>query len=95
MRKLKYTLILILLLSLTILTPVVFAYEVPYPTYTYNPSKGGFVLTQDAYLPLSIQYSLGNLELYNPQDISIDQENNIYIADFNKVSANSSLGQKA
>lgn len=92
MRKLKYTLILILLLSLTILTPVVFAYEVPYPTYTYNPSRGGFVLTQDAYLPLSIQYSLGNLELYNPQDISIDQENNIYIADFNKVSANSSLG---
>ena len=54
---------------------------IPYSTYTYSSSKDSLIWTQDAYLPLSIQYDLAGVEIGNPQDITIDQNNNVYIAD--------------
>ncbi|MBU1143650.1 MAG: YIP1 family protein [Firmicutes bacterium] len=53
----------------------------PYSTFTYSSSQGRIVPTQDAYLPLSISYNLGGLTLNNPSDITIDDDDNVYIAD--------------
>ncbi|MDO9629129.1 MAG: hypothetical protein Q7I99_04435, partial [Acholeplasmataceae bacterium] len=52
-----------------------------YQTFTYSSSQGRIVPTQDAYLPLSISYNLGGLTLNSPSDITIDREDNVYIAD--------------
>src|SRR5690606_12627499 len=69
--------------------PAVSANGLPYTTFTFNQSRGGIIPTQDAYLPLSIQYQLGNLALNNPSDITIDSEDNIYIADYIATSTSS------
>ena len=53
----------------------------PYSTFTYSSSQGRIVPTQDAYLPLSISYNLGGLTLSDPSDITIDDDDNVYIAD--------------
>jgi sugar lactone lactonase YvrE len=53
----------------------------PYDTYTYSSSRQQVVRTQDAYLPLSLTYDLGGYTLRSPEDIVIDQQNKIYIAD--------------
>ena len=53
----------------------------PYSTFTYSSSQGRIVPTQDAYLPLSISYNLGGLTLKDPSDITIDDDDNVYIAD--------------
>jgi sugar lactone lactonase YvrE len=53
----------------------------PYVTYTYASSRQQLIETQDAYLPLSITNTLGDFALSNPQDIFIDGQDRIYIAD--------------
>ena len=77
--------ILIILLFATLLflpSQSVEANGLPYNTFTYSSANNRFVFTQDAYLPLSISYELGGLELNNPQDLTIDSDDNIYIADY-------------
>lgn len=83
MRKTYMTLIITLLVVLgLLLTPNVFANGVPYTTWTYNPSLDQIIRTQDAYLPLSIQYSLDTIELTNPTDITIDKDDNLYVSNW-------------
>ncbi|MCX5775218.1 MAG: NHL repeat-containing protein [Firmicutes bacterium] len=53
----------------------------PYSTYTYSTSTNQLVRTQDAYLPLSIQDNIAGLELKEPQDITVDANDIIYVAD--------------
>jgi|LakMenEpi03Aug12_release.lakeMendotaPanAssembly.Ray.scaffolds.fasta_scaffold07842_6 sugar lactone lactonase YvrE len=53
----------------------------PYLTYTYSSSRQQLIETQDAYLPLSITNTLGDFTLSNPQDIFVDGQDRIYIAD--------------
>lgn len=83
----KRKLIFVILLMISFLTlglinsPTVKANGVPYRTYTYSNTSKRFIWTQDAYIPLSIQYSIGGIELINPQDITVDKLNNIYIVD--------------
>src|SRR5690606_11052191 len=48
-------------------------------------SRSSLVPTQDAYLPLSIQYNLDDITLNNPSDLTIDKDDNIYIADYVSV----------
>jgi len=79
MKKLIILLILIMVISVTSLT--VSANGVPYATFTYSSSQGRIVPTQDAYLPLSMSYNLGGETLLNPEDITIDKDDNVYIAD--------------
>ncbi len=73
--------LLILMLSILVSSPKIEANGLPYVTYTYSSSTRRFVFTQDAYLPLSVTDNLGGLTLNNPQDITIDREDNVYIAD--------------
>ncbi|MEF3693285.1 MAG: YIP1 family protein [Acholeplasmataceae bacterium] len=54
----------------------------PYSTYTYSSALGRMVWTQDAYIPLSIQTQLSGLNLNRPQDLTIDQDDNLYISDY-------------
>ncbi|MCR1808785.1 YIP1 family protein [Haploplasma modicum] len=83
--KKKIIIILMMILSFSFFSAInkqeIKANGVPYNTYTYSNSSKRFVWTQDAYIPLSIQYDLGGIELKDPQDITIDSENNIFIAD--------------
>ncbi len=53
----------------------------PYQTYTYSSSVGRLVYTQDAYLPLSERNDLDGLSLSEPQDLTIDEDDNVYVAD--------------
>jgi len=83
--KKKIITVLIIMLSFSFFSLTtkieVKANGVPYSTYTYSSSSKKFIWTQDAYIPLSIQYDIGEIELLSPQDITIDKKNNIYIAD--------------
>jgi tetratricopeptide (TPR) repeat protein len=54
----------------------------PYATYTYSSALNRMVWTQDAYIPLSIQTELSGLQLEEPQDLTIDKEDNLYISDY-------------
>jgi tetratricopeptide (TPR) repeat protein len=54
---------------------------IPYYTFTYSSTQRRIVPTQDAYLPLSITSEIGGYTLNSPEDITIDKQNNIYIAD--------------
>jgi len=74
-------LFLVIMLSILVASPKVEANGLPYATYTYSSSSRRFVFTQDAYMPLSISDNLGGLTLNNPQDLTIDKDDNIYIAD--------------
>jgi len=80
----KHILILTLLLFLVLpsLAMNAKANGVTYTTYTYSDSTGRLVWTQDAYVPLSYAYDLGGYSLSNPQDLTIDSDDNIYIADY-------------
>lgn len=53
----------------------------PYGTYTYSSATRRFVFTQDAYVPLSISYDLAGVDLVDPKDLTIDANDNVYIAD--------------
>lgn len=54
---------------------------IPYNTFTYSTTQGRIVPTQDAYLPLSVTKTFGGLALSQPEDITVDKNDNIYIAD--------------
>ena len=53
----------------------------PYQTYTYASSRQQLIQTQDAYLPLSLTQSLGEFSLVSPQDVFVDNNDIIYVAD--------------
>jgi tetratricopeptide (TPR) repeat protein len=75
----KLTLIFLFLMIMPLL--VVEANGVPYVTFTYSSTNGRFVYTQDAYIPLSRRQTFGNVTLDNPQDITFDDDDVMYIAD--------------
>ncbi len=54
----------------------------PYATYTYSSAVHRLVWTQDAYLPLSERDNLDGLTLDEPKDLTIDQNDNVYVADY-------------
>jgi len=78
----KHLLVLGMLLLVLLPSLSVGANGLPYSTYTYSSSTHRLVWTQDAYLPLSISYDLGGFTLANPQDLTIDAQDNVYIADY-------------
>lgn len=53
----------------------------PYQTYTYASSRRQLIQTQDAYLPLSLTQTLGDFTLLSPQDVYVDINDIIYVAD--------------
>ena len=53
----------------------------PYQTYTYASSRRQLIQTQDAYLPLSLTQTLGDFTLISPQDVYVDINDIIYVAD--------------
>ncbi len=53
----------------------------PYQTYTYATSRQQLIQTQDAYLPLSLTQTLGAFTLSSPQDVYVDQNDIIFVAD--------------
>lgn len=71
----------LLFLSAPPLPIAVDANGLPYETYTYSSSREQLVQTQDAYLPLSMTLDLGGYTLDQPQDITLDAEDRLYIAD--------------
>lgn len=80
--KRKLIVVLTLMLSIFLFLPYeAEANGIPYGTYTYSSARERFIHTQDAYVPLSIQYDLGGIDIKNPQDITVDHDNNVYIAD--------------
>lgn len=52
--------------------------SVPYKTETVS-SEGDIIETQTAYIPVSLFGS--NSEIVNPEDVYIDENNNVYVAD--------------
>src|SRR5690554_2980896 len=58
---------------------------IPYQTFTYSSSTRSFIRTQDAYLPLSMQSAFGSITLSAPKDITVDANDNIYVADAGKI----------
>ncbi len=82
MRKTYLLLSLLMVILSLLMMPVVYANGVPYTTWTYNPSLDQIIPTQDAYLPLSIQYTVDQFELTNPTDIAMDIDDNIYISNW-------------
>ncbi len=84
MSKIKRILVVLatlLLLASTVITPTSALHS--YQTYTY--SKSGYALySPDAYTPIMTvdsSYMKLDLAIDNPQDLVVDEEDNIYIAD--------------
>jgi tetratricopeptide (TPR) repeat protein len=79
----KKLLIAIIMLSLLMFAPSMISANngLTYTTFTYSNTQGRVVPTQDAYLPLNINRSIEGLTLNEPEDITIDKEDNMYIAD--------------
>jgi tetratricopeptide (TPR) repeat protein len=78
----KKTLTLLILLCLALIPSLTLsANGLPYRTFTYSQANDRFVYTQDAYLPLSVSYDLAGMTLNEPEDITIDRNDNVYIAD--------------
>jgi len=73
--------ILIVLMLLFVPIMAISANGIPYLTYTYSSTNRRFVYTQDAYLPLSRIQNLEDIEMQDPQDITIDNNDILYIAD--------------
>lgn len=61
--------------------PSLNANGITYRTYTYSNTQKRIIATQDAYIPLSVDSDLGGETLNQPEDIYIDKDDNIYIAD--------------
>ena len=76
----KKLFILVLMLCVVPLFTVS-ANGVPYLTFTYSSTNNRFVYTQDAYVPLSRIQAFDDLALDDPQDIVIDANDVLYIAD--------------
>ncbi len=85
MKKIAILIFLVILATLFV-TPTAHANAgIPYQTFTYSSSTRSFIGTQDAYMPLSIQSLLGSELLASPTDITVDVNDNVYIADTGKV----------
>lgn len=54
---------------------------IPYQTFTYSNTQEKIIPTQDAYIPVSVDSHLGGFDLNAPEDIFIDKQDNIYVAD--------------
>lgn len=63
------------------MTPTLADNGLPYQTYTYASSRQQLIQTQDAYLPLSLTQTLGGFKLNSPQDVFVDSNDIIYVAD--------------
>ena len=72
--------ILIVLMLLFVLIMAISANGIPYLTYTYSSTNRRFVYTQDAYLPLSRIQNLEDIEMQDPQDITIDDNDILYLS---------------
>ncbi|MBM3909846.1 MAG: hypothetical protein FJ352_03665 [Firmicutes bacterium] len=83
----KRWLSLVILANLGLLMPQRTVYPtladngLPYQTYTYASSRQQLIQTQDAYLPLSLTTQLGEFTLSSPQDVYVDAQDTIYVAD--------------
>ena len=77
MKRIRVITLLSVLLMTIILTNISAASPATSYTWTFN-SKGKWTKTQDAYLP---ELTLLELELKEPEDLFIDRNNNLYIAD--------------
>lgn len=77
MKKITVVTLLSLIITSIILSTVSYASPATSYTWTIN-SKGRWTKTQDAYLP---ELTLLELELSEPEDLFIDPDNNLYIAD--------------
>lgn len=75
-KKIVASLLVLLILTLTLSTMVTASPATSY-TWTFN-AKGNWTKTQDAYLP---ELTLIDLELDGPEDLFIDKDNQLYIAD--------------
>lgn len=81
MKKILISLILILTLLIAPTSKAKANNGIPYSTFTYSTTQGKIVPTQDAYMPLSVTSNFGGLELNQPEDITVDSNDNIFIAD--------------
>lgn len=54
---------------------------ITYQTFTVSTSRRKMIPTQDAYIPLASVNNLDKESLLNPEDIFIDKDDNIFIAD--------------
>ena len=77
MKRIRVITLLSVLLMTIILTNISAASPATSYTWTFN-SKEKWTKTQDAYLP---ELTLLELELKEPEDLFIDRNNNLYIAD--------------
>jgi len=79
----KRILLIITALMLLLVVPQVKpkANGVTYNTFTYSSNRKSIVPTQDAYIPISMTNLLGGITLKHPEDIFIDDHDNIFIAD--------------
>ena len=77
MKRIRVMTLLSVLLMTIILASISAASPATSYTWTFN-SKGKWTKTQDAYLP---ELTLLELELREPEDLFIDHNNNLYIAD--------------
>lgn len=81
MKKLLITTILLLVFLIAPTKQTKAENGIPYNTFTYSNVQGRIVPTQDAYLPLSVTSSFGGENLNEPEDITVDSDDNVYIAD--------------
>ena len=84
MKRWIYTLIFVslgMMFPQRTVTPTLADNGLPYQTYTYATSRQQLIQTQDAYLPLSLTQTLGAFTLSSPQDVYVDQNDIIFVAD--------------
>ena len=84
MKRWIYTLIFVslgMMFPQRTVTPTLADNGLPYQTYTYATSRQQLIQTQDAYVPLSLTQTLGAFTLSSPQDVYVDQNDIIFVAD--------------
>lgn len=77
----KLTSLLIGFMLLLLVPTHVKANGISYRTFTYSNTQNRMIPTQDAYVPLSMSQTLDQSTLNNPNDIFVDRDDNIFIAD--------------
>ncbi len=80
MKKLLIAILGLTLVMILAQSPVK-ANGIPYSTFTYSQTQNQVIHTQDAYIPISVDKHIGGVSLSRPEDIYIDQDDNIFIAD--------------
>lgn len=84
MKKILITLFLMVVVTLSSMIHITHADNgLPYQTYTYSSASRSFIGTQDAYIPLSLTKSIGGVTFSKPVDMTIDQNDYMYIVDEN------------